>query len=376
MSERLLMIGGSVRAAAMSARRAGFEPLAIDRFADRDLREVCDEWRQFNAIEQLPELSGQLPQSDWIYAGPLENHTDLIEQVTHMRPLLGNRGTQLCQLRNPDSVASALQDAGLLFPEVCHRVELPVGGDWLEKPLHSAGGFGIKRILEPHASRDETSYCQKFVPGVSVGATFIGADGRAALVGIAEQLFGPTWDGSREFQYVGSVGPIVLPPQHLQAIKDIGNCIAAEFLVSGLFGIDAIVNDEGVWAVEVNPRYTASVEILERTLDVSTIGLHIDACRDGALPSKPANSHTYCLGKAVLYATGSFVIDEAIEHELFERRGELTDPMIADIPIAGTSVERGDPIVTVFAMDTTIHATKVALRKAMIALQGAFDRLT
>ena len=51
--------------------------------------------------------------------------------------------------------------------------------------------------------------------------------------------------------------------------------LAKRFSLAGLFGVDAIVNDEGVWTVEINPRYTASMELVEPSLDASLVDLHV-----------------------------------------------------------------------------------------------------
>lgn len=380
MNEPLLIVGGSVRAAAMSARRAGFAPLAIDRFADTDLRGICRKLRRYDELRSLPQLAREMPEADWMYTGPLENAPELIEQLARDRRLLGNSSTPLQQVRNPWCVAAALQKTGLQTPALSRADESPAGGDWLMKPLRAAGGFGVERLGPREAGRFEPSnsmYFQQFIPGHSIGAIFVGARGSAVLVGASEQLLGAAWGGSREFQYVGSVGPLVLTPQQFQALTKIGECIANSFQVQGLFGVDAIINDDEVWPVEVNPRYTASVELLERALNVSTIGWHVAACRHGELPQLASNNlsdHTIERhGKAIVYASRELVIDAKLERELCAKNRADADPIIADIPGAGTSIREGEPIVTVFAKGTTIADVKERLRSEMASLGSLFN---
>jgi len=372
MIERLLIVGGSVRAAAMSARRAGFEPIAIDRFADADLQGICPAFQRYDELRQLPKLARQMPMADWMYTGPLENCHALIEQLAEQRKLLGNDAATLRQLRDPWSLAGALGKAGLSSPELSDAGEFPGGNDWLKKPLRAAGGFGVERFGLAQTDRgtfSDSIYFQKFIPGRSVGATFLGARGRAVLVGVAEQLLGPAWSGSREFQYVGSVGPIRLSLEHTQALMRIGDCIAESFPVQGLFGVDAIINDDGVWLVEVNPRYTASVEVLERALGVATLRWHVAACRGGELPDfacvRPQEDRLDRYGKAVVYASRKVVVDEKLERELCARNCATADPMVADIPVAGTSIKGGEPIVTVFAKGGASADVKEGLQAAI-----------
>jgi predicted ATP-grasp superfamily ATP-dependent carboligase len=279
-------------------------------------------------------------------------------------------------LRDPWRLAAAMRAAGLSIPELNDTGALPAGDDWLRKPLRAAGGFGIRRVPTARTIGGHKSgsiYFQKFISGRSLGVTYLGANGRAVLVGATEQLLGPAWGASREFQYVGSVGPATLSQEHVQGLARIGNCIAANFPVRGLFGVDAIANEAGVWPVEVNPRYTASVEIIERVLRVATIGWHVAACRDGKLPELP---HDYppqagCAqaGKAVVYADRKVFVDAKLERALCARNREHADPVVSDIPPLGTDIHPGEPLVTVFADGATDGEVKDGLRAAIASVK-------
>ena len=48
--------------------------------------------------------------------------------------------------------------------------------------------------------------------------------------------------------------------------RRIGEVISGEFGLRGLFGVDAIKRQDSIYPVEANPRYTASVEVLELAL--------------------------------------------------------------------------------------------------------------
>lgn len=381
MSEPLLIVGGSVRAAAMSARRAGFEPLAIDRFADADLRQVCRTHRHVDKLAELPKIARQMPAADWMYTGPLENEPSLIDQIAAQRRLLGNDRAILKRVRNPQCLHDALHKNGFRVPQIKRAGERPNDEGWLMKPLRSAGGFGVKRIRSGttfDVKQANSVYFQEFINGRSIGATFVGANGRATLVGSTEQLLGPTWGGCREFQYVGSIGPIFLLPDENRALELIGASIARTFSLRGLFGIDSIVNAAGVWPIEVNPRYTASIEILERALDITLLRWHVDACRHDTLPvvssrnetSRSCESH----GKAVVYARGEFRVDERLERTLHERSSDDSKPMVADIPIAGTKIEAGAPITTVFTTGETDRDVRERLRAAVAEVLQLFNR--
>jgi predicted ATP-grasp superfamily ATP-dependent carboligase len=170
------------------------------------------------------------------------------------------------------------------------------------------------------------------------------------------------------FQYAGSIGPLELHGAEQTDFDRLGDAVASLGLV-GLFGVDCVLADGRPWPVEVNPRYPASAEVIERATGVSLIGVHVAACREGALPdgidptepgqrpgltrcgpTEPSQrpGPTNC-GKAVLYATSDRLVDAALFARLWEFRGAAQRPSIADIPRQGTTIRRGWPALTVLA---------------------------
>ncbi len=374
MREPLIIVGGSVRAAAMSAVRAGFEPIAIDRYADADLRAISQRFVQFDELSRLPELANSLEPSSLVFVGPLENHPAIIGRLGKRHRVLGNCGEGLRDVRDPWRVAAVLNEAGLPTPDLRRSDESSPRGEWLVKPFASAGGFHIETL---DAGRpvgvSQSHYLQQLVCGTSIGATFIAADGESQLVGVAEQLVGTEWNGSRPFQYVGSVGPVVLSAAQTTQLINIGSTLADRFQLRGLFGVDAIVNDEGVWTVEVNPRYTASVEILERAMNVTAMRLHVEACMNRRLEQldtpRPPNCSDTIHGKAVVYATRSMMTSDSMSRELQAMNAGHVRPVVADIPLSDTSIAADEPIATVFAAGTTITDVKQRLRDATADLK-------
>ena len=108
------------------------------------------------------------------------------------------------------------------------------------------------------------------------------------MLAATRQLIGEDWTAARGFRYAGSIGPLVLDKPVHAVWQHVGSTLAAAYGLVGLFGVDAIVDGDRVWPVEVNPRYPASTEIVEQALEIHAIDDHIAACRDGALPPVPA----------------------------------------------------------------------------------------
>jgi predicted ATP-grasp superfamily ATP-dependent carboligase len=291
-----------------------------------------------------------------MYTGALENEPALVDALSQGRELWGNPGRVLREIRSPIGVADALRDAGLDVPRASLDMQdVPPHATWLSKPLASCGGTGIYEVNGPPSGADDAAgnqdrYFQQRIGGVPCGAVFVAAGGRASLLGISRQLVGTNWSGATGFQYAGSIAPLRLPELCVTQLRRAGDCLASRFGLQGLFGIDAIVADQSVWPVEVNPRYTASVELIERVRGIHAIGSHVKACCQGRLPpSCPvATANSFYRGKAVVYATDDVITTYRLTYCAVA--ANVDDwPQYADIPDPGTEIRSGHPILTVFA---------------------------
>lgn len=351
-----MILGASVRAAAQSARRAAFGPLGGDLFADRDASEIAVCQRVDDYPAGLARVARDAPPGPWMYTGGLENHPALVDAVSQGRPLWGNCGRTLRAVRDPFRVAEALADAGAACPSVSRtEADVPRDGSWLRKPLRGSGGTDIRPWLGrdagagPWPEDPHGWYYQQRVDGTECGAVYVAAGGKAALLGVTRQLVGLDWTGASAFQYAGSVGPLAWGPEVTEQFGRVGEILSEKFDLCGLFGVDAVVENGCVWPVEVNPRYTASVEVLERTLEIQAISLHAEACLQGRIPQMvPGEPRAWC-GKAVLFARRNFTVPPAMLDLAREENAGRDWPNVADIPGPGTLIKAGAPITTVLA---------------------------
>ncbi|REK12259.1 MAG: ATP-grasp domain-containing protein [Planctomycetota bacterium] len=366
----LTIVGASTRAAAQSAVRAGFCVRAGDLFGDVDLRRLADVSVSANYPADLADVVTGPQSGAWMYTGALENHPALVSALAQARTLWGNGAAVLRRVRDPLAVARAFGRHGIACPKVAVRTDrVAPQGRWLAKPRRSAGGTRISvwdRAASPGRFRGGR-YFQQFVEGDAQAAVYLAAGGRAVLLGVTRQLVGLDWTGAGGFQYCGSVGPLEPDEAYLEQYTRIGNVLAGEFELTGLFGVDTIVNGEGVWPVEVNPRFPASAEILERATGASVIAWHAAACEEGRLPVPPRHrGRTF--GKAIPFARTRCVTPQLLRDSARPGLAAADEP--ADVPRPGTVVEPGWPIVTVFAEGgdeaTVIHR----LQKRVAAVQA------
>ncbi len=283
-----------------------------------------------------------------MYTGALENHPRLVERMARARTLWGNHAETLCRIRDPVRLAAKLRTERLDYLEVARDPSVlsdgRSGASWLLKPRRSAGGTRIVFCHDrlPGQLIPRGYYLQRYADGLACSAVYVAAGRSSVLLGITRQIIGAAWCGAGGFQYCGSIGPIELPTTAVAAATRLGEVLAARFNLCGLFGVDLVVNQQGVWPVEVNPRYTASCEILDMAGDGSLVARHVAACQSGRLRDPGTAGSGTIHGKAVLFATRPTVICD----DLNDRPSLATSTTIRDAPARGTRIETGGPILT------------------------------
>jgi uncharacterized protein len=372
MNEHLQIVGTSVRAAAFSALRAGLKPWCIDLFADLDLRAKCPavavgESRYPNG---LALLARKAPPGPFMYTGGLENRPGLIRRIASERPLWGNDDVALEKVRDPFALQRALVEAGIPCLDVRRPDEQPPAGVWLAKPISGSGGSGIRFANERPAGPGE--YLQKYREGMPHAAVFVAADDGTHLVGVTRQIVGERWLHPPTWRYCGSIGPLDVGEEERAAWLRLGRTVATFAGLRGVFGIDAIVDDGVPWLVEVNPRYTASVEVLEYADRRNGVTARIwePWLRPTTVPVISPRQNSV-VGKAVYHAWFPLVLPEGPWSDVLKMNLPPTElPPFADIPAVGQQISASSPVMTFFARAETPEDCAAELR----AIAAELDR--
>jgi len=127
--------------------------------------------------------------------------------------------------------------------------------------------------------------------------------------------------------------------------------------------------------LEVNPRYTASTEIVERFSGLNAIEKHAAACRGQALSElggDTTRAKARACGKAILYARHDLVVSRTFAEWSLAESNREPWPTLGDVSPAGTPIEAGRPILTVFAEGSEETEIESRLREKSRAIE---DRL-
>lgn len=380
-TQDLLIVGASGRAAAMSALRAGFRPWVIDSFGDEDLKEFAHEHRVIRDYKEVSSAISDWPMMPWLGTGAIENHLGLIRRLSKDRPFWGSSIEAMKNVRNPAVLAQTLSQANCPALAIwSESTPPPRDGRWMLKPRHSAGGQGVLVWDEESAASQAAEltinrphFFQERAQGEAVSAVFLSDKRGTSLIGVSRLLRAN--DPLSHFGYGGMIGPVKLPSPIEGQVARQGQVAGDSFALRGLWGMDFIQDGSEAWATEVNPRYTASVEIYEYAYGAALLSEHCDAFEPqdwGKMPQPLSNPKLQIVGKIVVYAERDLIIppwgDWMTKRDAF--LPEL--PTLADWPSEGSRVPRGFPICSLLAAGKSENACRRELNAILADFAAHF----
>ncbi len=338
IDQRVLLVGVSTRAMAESAALAGYAVWSLDAFGDLDqhpdvraLSLPRDVGVPFS-VDAVVRATERIDADAVAYLSPFENHPEAVERLARGRALWGNSASVLRRVREPGVVSRG--------------VGISHSDRWLVKPHASGGGHGIE-WWSPGNPVPAGSHVEPFIDGEPGSIVFVAAGRDLIPLGLTSQLVGDASFGATGFRYCGSIlhntSKAPDSSQLLDSALQVARRVVGDFDLVGLNCIDFVARDGVAIPIEVNPRWSASMELVERTHGVSVFGLHSTACATGELPPfdpTRAKSNTVA-GTAIVFARHDVTCGDTTAW--------LGDSTIRDVPHPGEQIPEGRPVCTIFA---------------------------
>lgn len=376
---KLLLVGFNTRALAESCVRADYCFVSLDSFGDLDhsllgpVFSPCRPRPGFPGggpnMESLVEwgiiLAKQQHCDSLAYASGLENRPELLSKLISESgcQLYGNTSSALQQVRDAVALSHNLRQSGFHAPETYLPDNRPPDSDrrWLIKPLKSGGGHGIVPA-DQRRTIPEGSVFQEYISGKPCSFSFVSDGNNCLILGITEQLIAAKSYTGRDFGYVGNLFPLETSDQKklYETVASIARWLTANYGLKGLNGVDFILQGEDCWVIEVNPRYSASMELFERAYEFPMVKLHVLACRGDwqevkRLVEGLTIERTFCQPKCVWIKK---VIYTKKSKRALPTRGEWTDEQmqawacrmhdrgLRDLPYPGDVIGARRPVAT------------------------------
>jgi predicted ATP-grasp superfamily ATP-dependent carboligase len=393
----LVLLGSSVRAMAQSCRYLHIPVWAVDQFADSDCRAVAYRVTQKElqdvTIDDFPRDLSLL----FLPGGGTENHASLTEQLAHSFSWCGLSGKALRAIRDPECLFPIASQCGLKIPSTFFFSDRTKKSDleqmgfenllpdqWLWKSSDRGGGLGVSDIetwdvLKYLLTIQADGYLQEKIHAEAFGATIIlSQQGEPEWIGASRLLtagkplpYSLLSDkasknyehehspSSRRTDYPylfgGAIGPVPLPQTVVDRLLSFAKQCYQCFGIKGWFQVDFMLNHQGdLWLLEINPRWSATMEIYERIQGHSLVSPHLRAwgvdAKEHDFPKQIPHS---LILKYVVYASATFTWTTAQSQKASDINRKAMDangwPILADLPQENTTFESGMPILTILA---------------------------
>lgn len=358
MVDKVLVIGNSVRNIVCSARMAEYTVYALDRFGDVDLQKCAHKSQIIgNNEKELVDIVGSFGEVDAIILGPgFEN--------LNVGKTLNNPARIIKDASDKSKLPERFASLGIPHPKTeqadkAEGMEFPL----MVKPKSGSGGMMniiVRNESEMNDFKDKNEsgdfIAQEFIEGISCSASLICTGDDSSVISLNEQLIGLPWLTRLPFAYCGNITPF--HTKFKEEMIRYARQIAAEFMLKGSNGIDFIVNDKGVYVIEINPRFQGSLDTVELSTGINIFDAHIKSF-DGVLPQR--RDFRCFASKAIVFAEEEVVINENISDTLLEymNKGEAVD-----IPVQGTVIRPDEPITTLLGNARTRAAVLDIVKKS------------
>ena len=381
MAKKFIIAAHSARGFAQAAVACGYQVITLDAFADADTQafsvqtfklklndfvlDVADFKRLFEEMAlsiDLDEVEG------FLYGSLFDSCPEVLAWVATRVRLLGNV-PNVMQAAKSFEFFKLLDELKIAHPEVrpnlaeqsapnpfvvslSNHATVPFdrlrangiysGENWLVKRLGGTGGTHIK----PATQAKEGDYFQRKIDGKPISMLFVAEGKTVQLIGFNEQFIAPTID--MPYRFAGAVGNIALQANIQALFQQAAQKLTHALNLHGICSLDAILEGDKLWILELNPRLSATFNLYPNLLPV-----HIQGCA-GDLKTFE-RQQDISNAQLIVYA------DEIV----CVPKDKKWPAWVADIPPPNSVIAVGMPICTVLATaDNAQAATQMVLERA------------
>ncbi len=343
MPKKIIIAAISARGYVQAAVACGYEVISLDVFADADTRRLAAQTFRLKMRGQVVDANDfkhVFEQIDmgaidgFLYGSLFDATPDMLDWVASRVPLIGN-SPEVMRAAKDFSFFKLLDALQIVHPEVCLDIPEDIE-NWLSKKLGGSGGTHIRPANS--VNKEDCflhGYYQKKHAGMPISMLFV-VDGKSVrTIGFNQQYVAPM--KNMPYRFAGAVSKVTLPLNIHKAFERAAQQLTLALNLHGINSLDAILDGETLFILELNPRLSATFQLYENLFP-----LHLQSCTDRRVENLEENELSR--GQMILYANGTLEIP-----------GDFIWPdWVADIPaiISGDSsikIAEDEPVCTVFA---------------------------
>lgn len=366
--EKLLLIGINTRSMLNSALKLDYEIFSTSYFSTSDTPQIKN---QKIILEEKNNESSGIFEDNFNSSYILETSKDFIDEADYIIPIsgispgefskkdqkkiLGNK--DVSQIENKFKFYEKIKDEftvpeTFLIKDVDEAIEISENKPevkYIIKPVKGSGGYDINLLNNDSTIQlnDSENYIlQEYIDGINLSSSILARKDIKKTIMNSRLLTENDFKNNNSYIYIGNI----LPLTKESSLSNIGNIdeinkqmietsqnLAYKFNLIGSNGVDYILNENGLYVIEVNPRIQGTFECLEKSLQINMLDAHIKSCMNESVEIPKAKYYSY---KKIIYSPCR------------NKYSKIDLDNIYDLPHIGTITEKSEPLLTIIDKDT------------------------
>jgi hypothetical protein len=365
--EKLLLIGIDTRSMLNSALKLDYDIYSTSYFSSSDTPTIKN---QKIILKENKNESCGIFEENFDSKAILEFSKDFIDEVDYIIPIsgispsdfskkdqkkiLGNR--DVGNIENKFRFYKKIKDEFLTpmtFPISDIDEALEINNNYpnnrfILKPLQGSGGYDIN-LLNNESDiefNDSEFIMQEYIEGINLSSSVLSTKSDAKTIVNSRLLTIDDFENNDSFIYVGNILPLT-DESIMSNVNDIDKInekmkttsqdLVKKFNLIGSNGVDYILNKNGLYVIELNPRIQGTFECVERTFGINMLDAHIKACHGEIIEIPEAKHYSY---KKIIYSPTRMKYSPIDLNNIY------------DLPHVGTITEKQEPLLTIIDDDS------------------------
>lgn len=364
--KKLLLIGIDTRSMLNSALKLNYEIFSASYFSTSDTPQIenqkiiinetdgesCGIFEdQFNSGALLELAKDYLDEVDYII--PISGVSPSNFSKKHQKKILGTGNVK--NIENKYKFYKNIKDEFLTPKTFCindmdEAIEINKNYEDIQfilKPLCGSGGYDIN-LLENDSDiqlNGKQFMIQEYISGINVSSSILSSKDDAKTIINTRLLSQHDFHKNNDFVYIGNILPLT-DESIMAEVKDIDQVnktmnhtseyLARKFNLMGSNGVDYILNENGLYVIEINPRIQGTFECVEKSLEINMLDAHIKACQGKIIEIPEPKCYAY---KKIVYSPTRMKYEKIDLNNIF------------DLPHIGSITEKSEPLLTIIDKD-------------------------
>ena len=314
--------------------------------------ESCGEFEnQFNSEILLEVSADYIEEVDYIIPVSGISPTDFSKN--DRKKILGN--TEIGNIENKFKFFKEIENEFLTpmtfcvsdIGEVNEIIKSYSNTRFILKPLQGSGGYGVQLAdNDLNLEFNDSKYImQEYVTGINLSSSVLASKSDAKTIINSRLLTENDFENNNSFVYVGNIVPlseksIMSDVENIDEINykmnETSEILSKKFNLIGSNGVDYILNENGLYVIEINPRIQGTFECVEKSLKINMLEAHIKACQGEIIDVGKPQYYSY---KKIIYSP------------VRNKYENINLDNIYDLPHVGSITEKSEPLLTIIDKD-------------------------